>query len=79
MLGLSLAVLLAAVGIAAFPCWRHSAGWGYGLSTVAGGLLFLVAAFTVGERAVPHSQSATPARAPSSRAHAVVAQVEALN
>ena len=78
MLGLSLALLLAAAGIAAFPCWRHSAGWGYGPSTVAGGLLFLVAAFTIGDRAVPHSQSAAPERAPSSRAQAVVAQVEGL-
>lgn len=78
MLGLSLALLLAAAGIAAFPCWRHSAGWGYGPSTVAGGLLFLVAAFTIGDHAVPHSQSAAPERAPSSRAPAVVAQVEGL-
>lgn len=76
MLGLSLALLLAAVGIAAFPCWRHSAGWGYAPSTVAGGLLFLVAAFTIGDRAVPHSQSATPERAPASRVQALVAQVE---
>ncbi len=60
MVGLSLAVLLAAAGIAAFPCWRHSVGWGYGPSTVAGGLLFLVAAMTIGDRAVPHSQSAAP-------------------
>ncbi|HQS16837.1 DUF3309 family protein [Reyranella sp.] len=79
MLGLSLAVLLAAVGIAAFPCWRHSAGWGFGPSAVAGGLLFLVAAFTVGDRAVPHSQSATPERAPSFRVHSVVAQMQSLN
>ncbi|WP_425068558.1 DUF3309 family protein [Reyranella sp.] len=78
MLGLSLAVLLAAAGIAIFPCWRHSARWGYGPSTVAGGLLFLVAAFTIGERAVPHSLSATSDRAPSPRTQAVVAQVQAL-
>lgn len=78
MLGLSVAVLLAAGGVAAFPCWRYSAGWGFGPSTVAGGLLFLVAAFTIGERAVPHSQSATPERVPSSRAQAVVAHVQGL-
>jgi Protein of unknown function (DUF3309). len=74
MLGLSLAVLLAVAGIAAFPCWRHSANWGYGPSTVAGGLLFLVAALTIGDHAVPHSQSAAPERTPSPRAQAVVAQ-----
>ena len=77
-MGLSLALLLTVAGIAAFPCWRHSAGWGYGPSTVAGGLLFLVAAFTIGDRAVPHSQSAAPERVPSSRTQAVVAQVEGL-
>ncbi|MFN4016244.1 MAG: DUF3309 family protein [Reyranella sp.] len=76
MLALSLTVLLAAAGIAAFPCWRHSAGWGYGPSTVAGGLLFLVAAFTIGDRAAPHSQSAAPERAPSFRVHSVVAQMQ---
>lgn len=79
MLGLSLAVLLAAAGVAAFPCWKHSARWGYGPSTVAGGLLFLVAAFTIGDRAVPHSQSAMPDRAPSLRAHSVVAQIQSLH
>lgn len=77
MLGLSLAVLLAAIGIGAFPCWRHSAGWGFAPSTVAGGLLFLVAAFTIGDRVVPHSQSA-PERAVPQRGHAVVAHGIAL-
>ena len=75
-MGLTLAVLLAAAGIAAFPCWRHSAGWGYGPSTVAGGLLFLVAAFTIGDHAVPHSLSAAPDRTPTSRSPALVARVE---
>lgn len=63
MLGLSLAVLLAAAGVAAFPCWRHSAGWGYGPSAVAGGLLVLVAAVTVGDRiALSSSQQTGPLR-----------------
>jgi hypothetical protein len=78
MVGLSLAVLLAAAGIAAFPCWRHSTGWGYGPSTVAGGLLFLVAAMTIGDHAAPHFQSTAPDRVPSSRTQGVVAQAEAL-
>jgi hypothetical protein len=78
MLGLSLAVLLAAAGIAAFPCWRHSASWGFGPTTVAGGLLFLVAALTIGERAVPYSQTTTPERAPFSRVQAVIAHVQGL-
>ena len=63
MVGLSLAVLLAAAGIVAFPCWRHSAGWGYGPSAVAGGLLVLVAAVTVGDRiALSSSQQTGPLR-----------------
>ena len=76
MLGLILAVLLAAAGIAAFPCWRHSARWGFAPSALAGGLLFLVAALTIGDRASSHSQSATPERTPIPRPHAVVAGVE---
>lgn len=78
MLGLSLAVLLAATGIAAFPCWRHSSAWGYGPSIVAGGLLFMVAALTIGDHATPHAQSATPERAPTSRPQGLVAQTELL-
>lgn len=63
MLGLSLAVLLAAAGIIVFPCWRHSAGWGYGPSAIAGGLLVLVAAVTVGDRiTLSSSQQTTPIR-----------------
>jgi hypothetical protein len=53
-------------------------GWGFGPSTVAGGLLFLVAAFTIGDRAAPHSQSSAAERALPHRAHSVVAQGEAL-
>lgn len=63
MLGLSLAVVLAAAGIAAFPCWRHSARWGYGPSAIAGGLLVLVAAVTVGDRiTLSSSQQTAPTR-----------------
>ena len=45
MLGFLLAVLVGAIGIAAFPCWRHSAQWGYAPASVAGALLILVAAY----------------------------------
>jgi hypothetical protein len=63
MVGLSLAVVLAAAGIAAFPCWRYSASWGYGPSAVAGGLLVLVAAVTVGDRmSLSFSQQTAPVR-----------------
>ncbi len=56
MLGLSLALLLAFGAIVAFPCWRHSAAWGYGPATVAGGLLVLLATMTV---AFPSSSQQT--------------------
>lgn len=69
MLGLSLALLLAAAGIAAFPCWRHSAAWGYGPSAIAGGLLVLVAAVTVGDHGPPSSsQQIAPTRIVAQRA-----------
>jgi len=56
MLGLSFALLLATGAILAFPCWRHSARWGYGPTTLAGGLLILVATMTV---AFPSSSQQT--------------------
>lgn len=40
-------LLLAALGVAVFPCWRHSAAWGHGPSIAVGGLLIFVAALTV--------------------------------
>lgn len=63
MLGLSLALLLVAAGVAVFPCWRHSAGWGYGPSAVAGGLLVLIAAVTLSDHgAASSSQQTAPTR-----------------
>jgi hypothetical protein len=42
MVVLELAVLLALTSIAAFPCWRYSADWGYLPSIVSGSLLVVV-------------------------------------
>lgn len=39
MIVLTITVLLAATGIAVMPCWRYSAGWGYGPGTCIGLLL----------------------------------------
>jgi hypothetical protein len=39
-----LALLMAAAGVAAFPCWPYSADWGYWPSATAGVLLVFVAA-----------------------------------
>ncbi len=50
MIALSLSILLAALGIAVFPCWSHSARWGYAPSLMVSGLLILVAAMTIGSR-----------------------------
>ncbi len=47
-----LAVLLAAAGVAAFPCWRYSAEWGYWPSASVGVLLLSVAVFAAGRAPV---------------------------
>jgi hypothetical protein len=41
---LGLALLLATIGVAAFPRWRHSRRWGYAPSAAAGVLLVAIAA-----------------------------------
>ncbi len=50
MVALVLSVVLAAAAVAAFPCWRHSARWGYAPCISAATLLMLVAVITVGGR-----------------------------
>lgn len=44
-------LLLAALGVAVFPCWRYSATWGHGPSIAVGGLLIFVAALAVSGKA----------------------------
>ena len=51
MVVLELAVLLAFVSVAAFPCWRYSADWGYLPSAVSGALLLAVTLVAVTDRA----------------------------
>lgn len=50
MLILGIAVLLAAVGIAAFPCWPHSRRFGFAPSASAACLLVLVALVAVSHK-----------------------------
>jgi uncharacterized protein DUF3309 len=50
MVVLELAVLLAFVSIAAFPCWRYSADWGYLPSAVSGVLLLAVTLVAVADK-----------------------------
>jgi Protein of unknown function (DUF3309) len=50
MVVFELAVLLAFVSIAAFPCWRYSADWGYLPSAVSGVLLLAVMAVAVTDK-----------------------------
>jgi len=47
---LELAVLLAFVSIAAFPCWRYSADWGYLPSAVSGVLLLVMTLVAVTDK-----------------------------
>src|SRR5947208_3071363 len=53
VLVLGVAIVLAVVSVAAFPCWSYSARWGYLPSTIAGTLLFCVAMIVVGAKSVP--------------------------
>ena len=39
---LGIAILLAAVGVATFPCWSYSARWGYGPSGIVGIVLIVI-------------------------------------
>jgi hypothetical protein len=47
---LFIAILLASISVATFPCWPYSARWGHLPSTVAGVLLLCVAVAAVGGR-----------------------------
>ena len=72
MLVLGLAVMLAVISVAAFPCWSYSARWGYRPSIVAGTLLVFVAVVAAAgrqPRAVPTQTNiaAAPAVAENER------------
>jgi hypothetical protein len=53
VLVLAVAIGLAVVSVATFPCWSYSAQWGYGPSAVAGTLLLCVAMIVVGGKSAP--------------------------
>jgi hypothetical protein len=70
---LGLALLVAAIGIAAFPCWPHSRHLGYGPSIAAGSLLVLAAALAMAHKAdgLPTDRHTTVANtAPAATARA---------
>ena len=50
MVVFELAVLLALVSVAAFPCWRYSADWGYLPSAISGVLLLAVTLVAVTDK-----------------------------
>lgn len=53
MLVLFVAILLALISVATFPCWPYSARWGHVPSTIAGVLLLCVALAVVGGKSAP--------------------------
>lgn len=55
MLVLGVAVALAIIGIATFPCWTFSARWGFTPSLIAGTMLFAVASIVVGGKYFPRA------------------------
>ena len=50
-------LLLAALGVAVFPCWRYSAAWGHGPSIAIGGLLIFVAALAVSSKSLQRADA----------------------
>jgi hypothetical protein len=53
VLVLAVAILLAAIAVAAFPCWSYSAHWGYAPSVIAGSLLLCAAMIVVSNKSAP--------------------------
>lgn len=53
MLILFVAILLALISVATFPCWSYSARWGHVPSAIAGTLLFCVAILVIGGKSAP--------------------------
>ena len=50
---LFVAISLALISVATFPCWSYSARWGHVPSAIAGALLFCVAMVVVGGKSAP--------------------------
>lgn len=57
---LCVAILLASISVATFPCWSYSARWGHGPSAIAGLLLLGVAVAAVGARWASSPKVAPP-------------------
>jgi hypothetical protein len=53
VLVLLVAILLALISVAAFPCWSYSARWSHLPSVIAGTLLLCVAIVAVGGKSTP--------------------------
>lgn len=58
-------LMLAALGVAVFPCWRHSAAWGHGPSIAVGGLLIFMAGLAVSGKTWQRAGAAIAAPAPA--------------
>jgi Na+-transporting NADH:ubiquinone oxidoreductase subunit NqrB len=55
VLVLAVASVLAVLSVTTFPCWSHSARWGYMPSVIAGTLLLCVAMVVVSSKYAPKS------------------------
>jgi hypothetical protein len=64
VLVLVITILLAAIAVAAFPCWSHSARWGYVPSIIAGALLLCVATLVIGSKSAPKTANTNIAGLP---------------
>jgi hypothetical protein len=69
VLVLAVTIVLAILSVAAFPCWSHSARWGYAPSAIAGTLLFCVAMVVVSSKYAPKAANPEIAMAAVSPAY----------
>jgi hypothetical protein len=69
VLVLAVTILLAVLSVATFPCWSHSARWGYAPSVITAALLLWVATVVVGSRYAPKAAEAEIAMATIAPTH----------
>ncbi|MCW5732973.1 MAG: DUF3309 family protein [Enhydrobacter sp.] len=67
MLVLGVAIVLAILSIATFPCWTYSARWGFTLSTLSGTLLLCVAMVVIGSKYISKTAEREVAMAKNTR------------
>ncbi|HSH99563.1 MAG TPA: DUF3309 family protein [Reyranella sp.] len=60
MILFAIAVLLAMISVAAYPCWSYNRHWGYTPSVTTGALLLVLAMMAIANRPTPKVVAAAP-------------------